>query len=282
MSIIEMELSTFCNKEVTKVKAEPFIKWAGGKQALLPQILPHFPKMIDKYYEPFIGGGSIFFALNQQNAVLNDENRWLIETYEALRDNHLGVAKELDLIPNTKDYFLKVRSIDPKSVSIEKRAAYFIYLNKTCFRGLFRVNKKGQFNVPYGEYQRRYYSIENLTAVSFALKKARFSVGDFEHCLSGIISKDFVYFDPPYFKLGGYSDFNRYTAGQFNEPQHLRLASLCNELDTQGIKWAVSNSDTPYIREIFKGYRFEVINARREINLKSQNRDIKELLILNY
>lgn len=282
MSIIEVETLTFSSLDLPSTKAEPFIKWAGGKQALLTQILPHFPKSFDRYFEPFIGGGAVFFSINHPKAKINDENEWLVDTYTAIRDNHLGVAKELDKLPNTREDFLKIRAINPFSVSLEKRAAYFIYLNKTCFRGLFRVNKKGQFNVPYGEYQRRYYSIENLSAASHALKTVEFSVGDFEKSLLGITPDDFVYFDPPYFKLGGYSDFNRYTAGQFREPEHLRLASLCNELDAQGVKWAVSNSDTPLIREIFKGYRFERIQARREINLKSQDRNINELLILNY
>ena len=277
-----METLTFSSLDLPSTKAEPFIKWAGGKQALLTQILPHFPKSFDRYFEPFIGGGAVFFSINHPKAKINDENEWLVDTYTAIRDNHLGVAKELDKLPNTREDFLKIRAINPFSVSLEKRAAYFIYLNKTCFRGLFRVNKKGQFNVPYGEYQRRYYSIENLSAASHALKTVEFSVGDFEKSLLGITPDDFVYFDPPYFKLGGYSDFNRYTAGQFREPEHLRLASLCNELDAQGVKWAVSNSDTPLIREIFKGYRFERIQARREINLKSQDRNINELLILNY
>lgn len=277
-----METLTFSGLELPSSKAEPFIKWAGGKQALLTQILPHFPKSFDRYFEPFIGGGAVFFSLSHPKAVINDENEWLVDTYTAIRDNYIGVAKELDKLPNTKDDFLKIRAVNPFSVTLEKRAAYFIYLNKTCFRGLFRVNKKGQFNVPYGEYQRRYYSIENLRAASHALQNVEFSVGDFEKSLIGIKPDDFAYFDPPYFKLGGYSDFNRYTAGQFREPEHLRLASLCNELDAQGIKWAVSNSDTPFIRQIFKGYRIQVIQARREINLKSHNRNVNELLILNY
>ncbi|WP_413289245.1 DNA adenine methylase [Bdellovibrio sp. HCB337] len=282
MSIINMEVSTFSDLSVVTPKAEPFIKWAGGKQALLAQILPHFPKSFERYYEPFIGGGSVFFALNHHKAFVNDENEWLIDTYKAIRDNYVGVVRELDKLTNTREDFLRIRAIDPRSISLEKRAAQFIYLNKTCFRGLFRVNKKGQFNVPYGEYQRRYYAVENLAAAANALKKVEFTVGDFEKCLIGITSNDFVYFDPPYFKLGGYSDFNRYTAGQFREAEHLRLASLCNELDAEGIRWAVSNSDTPFIREIFKGFRFENIKARREINLKSQDRNVNELLILNY
>ncbi len=275
-------LNLTTSNSVRPSRAEPFIKWAGGKQALLAQILPLFPSDFECYYEPFVGGGSVFFALNHSRAFVNDENGWLIDTYQALRDNFKAVARELDKLPNTKEDFLRVREVDPSSLSVEKRAASFIFLNKTCFRGLFRVNKKGQFNVPYGEYQRRYYSIENLAAVSKALKQVKFSTGDFEDCLVDVTRNDFVYFDPPYYKVGGFSDFNRYTAGQFREPQHLRLASLCNELDDKGVRWAVSNSDTPFIREIFKGYRLETIHARREINLNSQNRDIKELLVLNY
>lgn len=263
-------------------KASPFIKWAGGKQALLPQILPHFPKKISRYIEPFIGGGAVFFSLEQQQAIISDQNEWLVDTYKAIRDDWKSVAKALDKLPNTKNHFLKIRAIPPSSVDITTRAAYFIYLNKTCFRGLFRVNQKGCFNVPYGEYDRRYYDPKNLEAASIALTNTTISLGDFEQAIIGSKKGDFFYFDPPYYKLGGYSDFNRYTSGQFREPEQVRLASLCNELTNCGIKWALSNSETPFIKSLYKPYRMIKINARREINLKSENRNVAELLILNY
>src|SRR5207237_9329414 len=144
--------------------------------------------------------------------------------------------------------------------------------------GLFRVNRKGRFNVPYGAYDRRYYDLDNLRAVARALERVELRPGDFERCLQDVTPDDIVYLDPPYFKLGGYSDFNRYTPGQFRDNDHIRLAACCRELDLRGVRWAVSNSDTQFVRELFRGYRIEVLENRREINLNSEDRDINELL----
>jgi DNA adenine methylase len=263
-------------------RAEPFIKWAGGKQALVAQLLPHFPKSYNRYLEPFIGGGAVFFSLKHPVAVISDQNEWLIDTYEAIRDDWKAVAAKLERLPNTKEDYLRIRAISPKTLDLVNRAAHFIYLNKTCFRGLFRVNRSGQFNVPYGAYDRRYFDPENLHAVSMALNGTTILRGDFEGAIIGAEKGDFIYFDPPYYKLGGYADFNRYTAGQFREKDQLRLAALCNELSDRDVKWALSNSDTPFIRAIYKRYRMEPVKARREINLNSQDRDVAELLVLNY
>jgi len=261
----------------------PFIKWAGGKQSIADQLLACFPEDFDCFYEPFVGGGSVFMATEWKRAVISDVNGWLIDTYKAVRDDWQRVAEILDTMPNEKSFFLELRS---KHASVHKtqfeRAAAFIYLNKTCFRGLFRVNKMGYFNVPYGEYERRYYDPSNLREVSKLLEKVDIFTGDFELCLLAVGPDDFVYFDPPYYKLGGYSDFNRYTPDQFKEAEHIRLAALCRELDQRGIRWAVSNSDTPFTRELFKGYFFTQVSARREINLKSEDRNISELLFTNY
>lgn len=264
------------------VSAQPFVKWAGGKQDLLSQITPRFPQKIDRYIEPFVGGGAIFFALNHPKATIADLNWWLIDTYKALRDDWQAVAKELDRFPNTKEDYLRIRAIDPKTQSLLRRAAQFIYLNKNCFRGLFRVNKQGHFNVPYGAYNRRYYDPNVLAAAAALLENCEIQTSDFEAALLGISSSDFVYLDPPYYKLGGYSDFNRYTSEQFRESDQLRLSSVCNELDRNSVRWAQSNSDTPFIRSLYKQFRIMEISARREINLNSQNRNVIELLILNY
>jgi DNA adenine methylase len=222
-------------------------------------------------------------ATEWENAVISDVNGWLVDTYKAIRDDWKRVAKILDAMPNDKSFFLELRS---KHASTHKnqfeRAAAFIYLNKTCFRGLFRVNKMGYFNVPYGEYDRRYYDPGNLQGVSDLLARVEIFHGDFELSLGTASSADFVYFDPPYYKLGGYSDFNRYTPEQFREAEHIRLAALCRELDQRGIRWAVSNSDTPFTRELFQGYCATPLNARREINLNSKDRNISELVFTNY
>lgn len=263
-------------------RAEPFVKWAGGKQALIAKLVPHFPKSYSRYFEPFIGGGAVFFAIQHPNAVISDQNEWLIDTYEAVRDDWESVAAKLDQLPNTKDDYLRIRAISPKALDLISRAAHFIYLNKTCFRGLFRVNRQGHFNVPYGAYDRRYYDRINLASASQVLSGTTILRSDYEGALIGISAGDFVYFDPPYYKMGGYADFNRYTAGQFKEKDQVRLAALSNELTERGVKWALSNSDTPFIRDLYKPYRTLKVDARREINLKSQERDVAELLVLNY
>jgi DNA adenine methylase len=262
--------------------AKPFIKWAGGKQSLACTLIDFFPKSFNRYYEPFLGGGSVFFGLNPINASLSDENKWLIDTYMALKEDWEQVADYLDKMINTEQEFLRVRSVNPWTLNLFERAAQFIYLNKTCFRGLFRVNGNGGFNVPYGAYNRRYYDPANLKAVAKALADAELKCCDFEFGLYGIKEDDFVYFDPPYYKLGGYSDFNRYTPKQFREKDHFRLAALCRELDNKGIKWAISNSNTEFVKCLFSGFQLHELSARREINLKSQNRTVIELLITNY
>lgn len=265
-----------------KRHANPILKWAGGKQGIASRLVDFSPPKFDRYFEPFVGGGSVLFTLRPQRAVVGDANEWLIDTYEAVREDPIQVAQILESLKNTKEEYLKVRAILPQTLSLFQRAAHLIYLNKTCFRGLFRVNQQGQFNVPYGQYDRRYYDFGNLQAVSEALGAVEFHRGDFELCLRSVTDRDFVYMDPPYYKLGGHSDFNRYTRDQFRKNDHFRLAALCRELDSRGVRWAVSNSDTDLIRYLFGGYHLTVLGNRREINLDSQNRCITELLITNY
>lgn len=262
--------------------ATPILKWAGGKQGIAARLVEFFPVDFDRYFEPFVGGGSVLFALRPQKAVVGDANDWLIDTYEAIREDHAGVARILDGLENTKEEFLRVRGVHPGTLPPSRRAAHLIYLNKTCFRGLFRVNRQGRFNVPYGQYDRRYYDPVNLKSVAEAFGDVEFRRGDFELCLSDVTDKDFVYMDPPYYKLGGYSDFNRYTRNQFRPNDQFRLAALCRELDMRDVRWAVSNSDTPFIRKLFAGYHLKLVENRREINLRSQSRNITELLITNY
>jgi DNA adenine methylase len=241
-----------------------------------------FPAGFDRYFEPFVGGGSVLFAFQPRRAVISDANEWLIDTYEALRTDQAQVARILKGLVNTRDEYLRVRKIKPETLSLFQRAAHLIYLNKTCFRGLFRVNRRGQFNVPYGQYHRRYYDPDNLRAVAEVLKRVEIRRGDFEACLHDITARDFLYVDPPYYKLGGYSDFNRYTKDQFCEEDHFRLAALCRELDLRGVRWAVSNSATDFVRRLFAGYHRTTIANRREINLNAHERAIAELLVTNY
>ena len=263
-------------------KASSIIKWAGGKQALASNLVGLFPPKIKRYYEPFIGGASVFLELRPQHATIGDHNSCLIDTYEAIHRDWQHVYSVLSELPNTKEDYLRIRSVVPHSVDLFTRAAHFIYLNKTCFRGLFRVNRKGQFNVPYGQYDRRYADPHNLAAFAHRLRNVEIKCGDFEKTIDGIASGDFAYFDPPYYKLGGYSDFNRYTADKFSEADHSRLASVCRELDRRSVLWAVSNSDTELVRNLFSGFSIRSITNRREINLSSSDRSIEELIIANF
>jgi DNA adenine methylase len=262
--------------------ARPVLKWAGGKQALAERLVQSFPDEFSRYYEPFIGGASVLLTLQPEKAVVGDLNNWLLDTYEAIRTDHEKVAEYLDGLVNTREEFERIRAVQPETLDLSRRAAHLIYLNKTCFRGLFRVNRKNQFNVPYGAYDRRYYDPANLGAVANCLRHAEIRRMDFELCLADVTSEDFVYMDPPYYKQGGYSDFDRYTKSKFKENDHFRLAAVCRELDERGIRWAVSNSDTAFVRTLFDGFTMQTIANRREINLNSQERDIDELLIMNY
>jgi DNA adenine methylase len=262
--------------------AKPVLKWAGGKQALADRLIELFPDDFTRYYEPFIGGASVLLTLQPQRAVIGDLNNWLLDTYVAIHTDHLRVTKFLDEMVNTREEYERIRQIQPHTLDLFQRAAHLIYLNKTCFRGLFRVNRKGQFNVPYGAYDRRLYDPENIGAVAACLHDVEIRYVDFELCLADVTANDFVYMDPPYYKQGGYSDFDRYTRWKFRENDHVRLAAVCRELDERNVRWAVSNSDTPFVRTLFDGYSMHPIASRREINLNSQERDIHELLITNY
>ncbi len=265
-----------------RARVSPVLKWAGGKQGIASRLVEYFPSDFDRYFEPFVGGGSVLFTLQPLQAVIGDANEWLIDAYKAIREDHVRVAEILDSLENTKEEYIRIRSIRPAELPLFRRAAHLIYLNKTCFRGLFRVNRQGRFNVPYGQYDRRYYDPDNLRAVAEVLRNVNIRPGDFELCLHDITNRDFVYLDPPYYKLGGYSDFSRYTKDQFRANDHFRLAAFCRELDLRGVRWAVSNSNTSFIRGLFEGYYVTAIRNRREINLNSRNRDISELLITNY
>jgi len=241
-----------------------------------------FPKTYSRYFDPFVGGGSVALESCSKEGLLSDQNEWLIETYKAVRNDWRQVARILDGMKNTEEEFYRVRQIDPRGKDEFTRAAMLIYLNKTCFRGLFRVNKLNHFNVPYGRYDRRYYDAANLAAFSEFLGGFELRVVDFELAVADAGPDDFVYLDPPYHRIGGYSDFNRYTSGKFKEIDHLRLRNVCVELDKRGIRWLQSNSSTEYIRELYRDFHVSEIANRREINLDSKSRDIKELVIKNY
>lgn len=257
----------------------PFLKWAGGKQALADQILPLVPSSLQRWIEPFVGGGSLFFRLAPKAAILNDRNAWLMETYQAVRQDWREVARKLDRFINTEEEYLRIRAIDPKTLDPLTSAAHFIYLNKTCFRGLYRVNQKGHFNVPYGRYVRRSYDPLILEASARALADAELLSKDFAEVLDSATPADFVYLDPPYYPTSPTSDFDRYTPWKFGDQDHVRLASACRTLCKRGVPFLLSNSDVPRVRGLYEGFRIQALDVRREINLKAGRRSLTELLI---
>lgn len=262
----------------------PILKWAGGKRQLLPEILPRLPAKIETYYEPFIGGGAVFFALASENrfkrAVIADLNTDLINLYAVVQGCVADLIRALGTMSHSEDDFYRVRKSEPTD-PIE-RAARFVYLNRTCFNGLYRVNKSGKFNVPFGRYKNPTICDEaGLRAASEALAGVELINGDFGPTVAEARRGDAVYFDPPYLPVSASSNFAAYQADGFGVADTKRLASLCRRLEANGVAFALSNSDTPATRDVFAGLNVETIAARRNINSKGDKRgQVNEILVV--
>jgi len=269
-----------------RVEAKPFVKWAGGKRKLIPSFAPHFPLMQQTrmYFEPFLGGGAVFFHLQHPHSFLSDSNEELVELYMVVRDQVEDLIGPLKKHRNEEEYYYKVRAQNPTLLTPIERAARFIFLNKTCYNGLYRVNSKRQFNVPFGKYKKPLIcATEKLRAASLALQNTKIFSADFEYAVSEAQNRDFVYFDPPYHPLSKTSSFTAYTAGKFDTSEQERLARVYRDLDRRGCYVMLSNSDTPLIRELYARFRIIEVQANRAINSKADGRGkITELLIINY
>ena len=263
---------------------KPPVKWAGGKGQLLSQFEPLFPGRFNLYVEPFLGGGAVFFRLLPEKAVLIDNNPELINFYLVVRDDLEALLSRLRGHRNEKDYYYQVRALDPESLDPVERASRFLFLNKTGYNGLWRVNRKGKHNVPFGRYGNPKIADEdNLRRVSSALKKADVILGDFGEALDFAKEGVFVYMDPPYHPLSETSCFTSYTSDAFGEDEQRRLAEVFRRLDEKGSMVMLSNSDTPLIRELYSGYDIKVVYAKRAINCRADGRGmITELVIRNY
>ncbi len=263
----------------------PFLKWAGGKSRLISQYLPYFPKQYKTYYEPFLGGGAIFFHLHPQFARLTDINAELITTYRCVRDD---VEELIGLLQvhqkrHNKEYYYDVRAY-PEGSALEK-AARFIYLNKTCFNGLYRVNSQGKFNVPLGRYKNPNICPEDILRVASAgLVKSQIEQADFTDVLNHATSSDdFVYFDPPYYPLSETSYFTAYSRYCFAENQQIELRDIFAKLAQRGVKVMLSNSDCTFIRELYSKFPIHTISAARSINSNAKKRGkITEVLVTSY
>lgn len=267
----------------------PFLKWAGGKSQLIQQYISYFPKNFQTYHEPFLGGGAVFFYLYryQSNiqAFLTDINPEVINAYCCVKNNveQLILLLEEHQLRHNKNYYYDVRSCT-FATSIE-RAARLIYLNKTCFNGLYRENSKGDFNVPIGKYKNpTICNPDLLRSVSATLKSAQIEVRPFEAVLAYAKKRsDFVYLDPPYYPLSSTSNFTAYSRYSFNENDQTRLRDVFVEIAGRGVKVMLSNSDCPFIRELYKEFKIHSVSAARAINSDAKKRGrIPEVLVTSY
>ncbi len=268
-------------------KPIPFLKWAGGKGQLLEQMSPYFPERFNTYYEPFLGGGAVFFHLLPPKAVLSDLNPELVNVWQAVRDKPKELMVALDEHHphrKSKDYFYKVRSQDPKDMDPVERAARTVFLNKTCYNGLYRVNSKGQFNVPFGYYSDPTLYDEDIILASIqALRGKTILVADYRDACKEAQRGDFIYLDPPYHPLSPTSSFTEYTQDSFGDADQMELAAFFRRLDERYCKVMLTNSATNLVRYLYKGFHTETVKANRVINCKAAGRGaISELLIMNY
>lgn len=267
---------------------KPFVKWAGGKRQLLKTLYDSLPESFSDYHEPFVGGGALYFRLwsegRTKKAHLNDYNPELINAYRVIKRVPEELISELKRkkYANNSETFYKIRSEEPQDTT--ERAARFIYLNRTAFNGLYRVNSRGKFNVPFGKYSNpRICDEENILLVSEALKRATITHGDFSGVKSKAKRGDFVYFDPPYHPVSKTSHFTSYTTASFTEEDQIRLKELFSILDERGVQVMLSNSCAPKIMELYSNYAPERVMARRNINCKAEKRGaVAEILALNY
>ena len=274
-------------------KGKPFVKWAGGKRQIMDKLMKYVPYEFDTYYEPFVGGGALLFELSPKKAVINDSNKELMNVYEVLCNEEK--FKKLCSVLNTyerdhsEEFYYELRNKDRNKSAFNRlsdytRAARTIYLNKACFNGLYRVNSKNEFNVPFGKKVKvNTYEGSNLITVSnyLTMNDIRILNVDFEEAVSTAKKGDFVYFDPPYDSET--STFNSYTEEGFGKEQQRRLARVFKELDEKGVYVMLSNHNTMLINELYKDYNIHVIEAKRNINSNGNKRGkVEEVIITNY
>ncbi len=266
----------------------PIVKWVGGKRQLMFELLKNMPKSYNRYFEPFIGGGALFFELQPNNAYISDTNEELVNLYSVVRDNVYELIEDLSKHEVSKEYFLEIRNIDRtieyQDLSNIRRASRFIYLNRTCFNGLYRVNSQGQFNVPFGNYKKpRIVDENNLLNCSVLLQRTEIKCADFSEILTKAKKGDFVYFDPPYVPLNETSNFTSYTKDGFNIDMQFKLREVCDELDSIGVMFMLSNSDTKFVNELYANYEIKRVFASRAVNANANGRGkITEILVRNY
>ena len=274
--------------EKLREETYPIVKWVGGKRQLMFELLKNMPKSYNRYFEPFIGGGALFFELQPDNAYISDMNEELINLYQVVRDEVDELICDLQKHDISKEYFMEIRNIDRteeyQNWSDVQKASRFIYLNRTCFNGMYRVNSKGEFNVPFGHYKNpRILDENNLINCSNLLQGIEIKHADFSEILKKVKKGDFVYFDPPYVPLSETSSFTSYTKDGFDIDMQFKLRDVCDKLDSMGVKFLLSNSDTKLVNELYENYNIKKVFASRQINANADGRGkITEVLVRNY
>lgn len=269
-----------------------FLKWAGGKSQLIEQFRSLFPKKVEHYYEPFIGSGAVFFFvkmnLNPKSVMISDINEDLLNCFTIVRDNVSALIKSLVVHKNnhSKEYYYSVRNLDTSHLNNTEKASRLIYMNKTCFNGLYRVNSKSMFNVPFGDYKNPgIFSEHSLYHASQLLQDVEIKVMAFDRVLDFAKGADFIYLDPPYVPLSKTSNFTGYAKGEFGIQMQRRLAEVFKALDSRGCYVMLSNSDHPLVRVLYKEYErnIRIVRARRMINSVASKRGaINEIVVRNY
>jgi len=265
----------------------PFVKWVGGKRQLMDVLQNAAPKKYGRYFEPFVGGGAFLFAEQPSNAAISDINAELINTYAVIKEDVNALLRSLRTHKNEAEYFYDIRSRDLAKMSPVQRASRFIYLNKTCFNGLYRENSRGQFNAPFGRYEKpNIVDKENLLSVSHYLSTRQIDIlcRPYQAVLNEAKAGDFIYFDPPYVPLSMTANFTSYTGNGFGALDQRELASMFAELSRKNVYVMLSNSNTPFIHEIYKKFKIQLVEAKRAINCKGNKRgkEPNEVLILGY
>lgn len=270
-------------------KVKPFLKWAGGKTKLLPEIEKRLPETYDRYFEPFVGGGAVFFYLQPSKSVLLDVNYELINAYSQVRDNLEELIDHLKQHVYDKEYYYHIRNADrtPEYAhwSDLQKASRFIYLNKTCYNALYRVNSKHQFNTPFGRYKNPTICDEEaLRACHSALQRnVELFSGDFSLIETIVTPSDFIYFDPPYVPLSKTSNFTNYSHKPFDDTMQKELCKLCHRLNRRGVRFMLSNSSAPLSLELYKNFNLQFVQAPRSINSQSNKRGkVPEILVTSY
>ena len=277
---------------MSEQKLQPFVKWAGGKRQLLGEIIERLPHSFENYIEPFLGGGAVLFALQPKRALINDINASLIHTYKIIASEpqqFIVRIKELDsrIAEGSKEYYYFIRDLYNSKLMREEfdleLAALFVFLNKHCFNGLYRVNAKGLFNVPYNNSKKSSIDDEIILEVSEYLKELTICLGDFEDACKDAKEGDFIFLDSPYAPLNP-SSFESYTKEGFNMESHVRLSKLFDNLTQKGCYCMLTNHNTEFINDLYgnKGYKMDVVSVKRMINSDASKRTGEEIIICNY